>query len=313
MASHGQSRSGPQAVRAPQLDELRTFCAAAELGSLGRAAQRMHVSQPSISRRLHALEDLVGVPLLERSPRGVTLTPAGERMYAHARRITADVEELGGLVEELRGSTDTVQLAISHTAAEFLMPKALVLMHRHTHAPVEVLVANSRVVKRMVRSGETDVGIAACMENESVEGVANVPLLDDEIVLAVPLGHPWARTRSVPLAELARTPIVIRDPAAHTRQVIDRVLEERGLGELQVDAEVGSTQAAKDEAHELNMPVLMSALALSIADRLEIVGIEGLRFQRRFSILHSYGALPAACRQLIDAFTESAAALGAST
>ena len=70
---------------APDLNELRGFCVAADLGSLGRAAVRLRVSQPSLSKRLASLETKVGTRLLDRSARGVALTAAGRRLYRHAR------------------------------------------------------------------------------------------------------------------------------------------------------------------------------------------------------------------------------------
>lgn len=298
--------------RSPQLDELRAFCAAVELGGIGRAAHRLHLTQPAVSKRLKALEDLVGTPLLERSAHGVTMTLAGERLYAHARKISADMEELAGVLEQLGGARQTVHLAISHTAAEYVMPKALVAMHRHTSAPVEVLIANSRVVKRMIRDGEADIGVAACMEGETVDGVENVPLLDDEIVVAVPLGHPWARRHSISPQELLASPVVRRDPGSHTRQTIDEAIDRLGLGSLNAACEVGSTQAAKEEAHELGLPTLMSHLALSPADRLECVEVEGLQMKRRFCVLHPHGVPSNGVAQLVSALHESAAALSAS-
>jgi DNA-binding transcriptional LysR family regulator len=310
MVGDGERSAGARTVRAPQLDELRTFCVAVELGGLGRAAQRLHVSQPAVSKRLKSLESLAGVPLLERSANGVRPTAAGERLYARARRISAEIDELDRLLRDLAGAGETVQLAISHTAAEYVMPKALVLMHHHTSAPVEVLTANSRVVKRMVLAGETDVGVAACMKDEVVDGVVNIPLFYDEIVVAVPLGHPWARERTITPEELGKTPFVRRDPAAHTRQVVDGVLKERGLAPLQAASEVGSTQAAKEEAHELGLPTLLSRLAFSVADNLEIVAVEGLRFERRFCILHPRGTPSGALAHLIAALEESAERLG---
>jgi DNA-binding transcriptional LysR family regulator len=310
MSSEDLSAGGRRApLRSPQLEELRTFCAAVELGGVGRAAQRLHVSQPSASKRLRALEQLVGTALLERSPRGVRMTPAGERLYARANRLVSAIEQLTGELEEIRGSGETVRLAISHTAAEYVMPKALVIMHRHTSAPVEVLTANSNVVKRMVLAGETDVGVAACMLDEVVEGAENVPLLDDEIVIAVPLGHPWARRASISPEELRGTPIVRRDPSAHTRQVIDATLSSTGTGPLKAACEVGSTQAAKEEAHELGLPTVLSRLAFSAADRLEIVPVRGLSFVRRFVALHQHGSLSTAATHLVEALRESAAAL----
>lgn len=298
--------------RAPQLEELRAFCLAVEHGGIGRAAQRLHLSQPAASKRLRSLEALVGTPLLLRSPRGVTATAAGERLYAHARRVIAEMDELGGLLDQIRGSTETVHLAISHTAAEFLMPKALVLMHHHSSAPVEVLIANSRLVKQMVAGGQADLGVAAFLAGETLEsvpGATAVPLIEDEIVIAVPLGHSWARRSSIAPAELLASPLVLRDPEAHTRHVIEEALAAHGLPAPCAAAEVGSTQAAKDEAHELGLPTAMSRLALSPADRLEVVPIEGLRFPRRFCLLHSPGTLSPAATHLLQAFQEVAAAL----
>ncbi len=299
--------SQPRLPRSPQLEELRAFCAAVDLGGIGRAAQRLHLSQPAVSKRLKALEELVGKPLLERSSRGVTMTGAGERLYAHALRLTAQMEELNGLIEQIRGRSETVHLAISHTAAEYVMPKALVVMRRQTSAPVEVIIANSRLVKHMIATGQADVGVSACMRGEVVAGVTTVPLIDDEIVIAVPLGHPWARRTSITPAELTSMPMVLRDPEAHTRQVIDEALDAVGLEAPQAACEVGSTEAAKAAAHELGLPTVMSRLALAPADRLEIVPVDGLRFQRRFCVLHSPGTLSSAGAHLVEAFRRTAA------
>jgi len=105
-------------------------------------------------------------------------------------------------------------------------------------------------------------------------------------VFAVPLAHPWSRRRRVSLQELAATPIVERDPTAHTRQVLDHALEQASLPPLEVAVEVGSTQAAKEEAHALRLPTLLSRLAVSAADRLEVVEVEGLVLRRRFCALY---------------------------
>lgn len=297
----------PAPPRSPQLDELRAFCAAVDLGGIGRAAQRLHLSQPAVSKRVKALERLVGSPLLERSPRGVSMTADGERLYAHARRVLAELDELGDLLDQMHATGETVHLAISHTAAEFVMPRALVLMRRQTSAAVEVVIANSRVVKHMIADGSANVGVAACLVDETVPDATLVPLIDDEIVIAVPLSHPWARRSSITPAEMLSTPLILRDPDAHTRQVIDEALTEAGLGAPQAASEVGSTHAAKDEAHELGLPTVMSRLTLTPADRLEIVPVDGLRFQRRFCILYPRGPLSSAGSHLVEAFRRTVA------
>jgi DNA-binding transcriptional LysR family regulator len=74
------------------LVQLESFVVVAEEGHVGRAARRLHVSQPPLSRRIRGLEEELGVPLFARGARGMTLLPAGERLLARARRILADVE-----------------------------------------------------------------------------------------------------------------------------------------------------------------------------------------------------------------------------
>jgi len=300
-------------TRSPELSELRAFCAAVDLGGIGRAAQRLHLSQPAVSKRLKALEELVGARLLERSSRGVTPTAEGARLYTHARRLLADVDELDVVIGQMRGAGETVHLAISHTAAEFMLPRTLVLMHRETDAAVEVVIANSRLVKSLISEGRADIGVAAYMSGESIPGATVVPLIDDEIVIAVPLGHAWARRASISPAELLATPLVLRDPEAHTRQVIDEELAAAGLGPPLAACEVGSTQAAKDEAHELGLPTVMSRLTLTPADRLEIVPVDGLTFLRRFLIIHPAGGMSPAATRLLQAFQRTVADLAASS
>lgn len=292
-------------LRCPHLEELRAFCAAADLRSIGRAAQRLHLTQPAISRRVQSLERVVGAALLTRSAHGVEMTAAGERLYARARKLLLEADQLTAALGEVRGAS-TVRLAISHTAAECLMPQALVAMRRSTSAAVEVVIANSRVVKAMLAAQQADVGIAACMSEEVVPGLVNAPLLDDEIEIAVPLAHRWARRREVSPAELTGTRVVLRDPGAHTRHVIDETLRAHGLRPLSAACEVGSTLAAKRQAHEMGLPTALSRLTLSPADRLEPVRVTGLRFTRRFCVLHAEGALTRDGGHLVAAFAAAA-------
>src|SRR5579864_2081828 len=106
--------SGP--LRTPQLDELRGFCAAVECGSISRAAEHLHLTQPGLSRRLRGLEHALATSLLDRSAQGVQMTAAGERLYAHARRVIAELDELNATLGEMT-ALEAVRLAISHTAA----------------------------------------------------------------------------------------------------------------------------------------------------------------------------------------------------
>src|SRR3954452_9712132 len=91
--------SGP--IRSADISELRAFCAAVDLGSLGRAARLLRVSQPALSKRLRVLATLAGARLLDASPRGVKLTPSGARLYAEESKLLAQAETVDALVPGL--------------------------------------------------------------------------------------------------------------------------------------------------------------------------------------------------------------------
>jgi DNA-binding transcriptional LysR family regulator len=295
--------SGP--VRLADIAELRAFCAAADLGSLGRAARLMGVSQPALSKRLRTLEAVAGARLLERSPRGVTLTPAGTRLYVEARKLLAQAEEVEALMAGLRGEEQPVRLATSHTIAEYVLPGPLVEFEqkRERHLSVELVIANSLVVRELVREGRAEFGIAAVDMGAAPDGVLReLPFCDDAVVVAVPEAHPWARLDVVPVDELVRTPMVMRDPSANTRRTIEAALEARGLALAPPLAEVGSTSAAKATAISEGAPVLLSRLAVrGNGDGLVERPVEGIDFARRFVLLMgAHETLRPAARALID-------------
>jgi DNA-binding transcriptional LysR family regulator len=276
-------------VRSADISELRAFCAAVDLGSLGRAARLLRVSQPALSKRLRVLETLAGARLLERSPRGVTPTPAGARLYAEARKLLAQAEAVDALLAGLSADDAPVRLAASHTIAESVLPGPLVEFEqrRERHLSVELIIANSLVVRDLVREGRAEFGIAATARDAPADGLLReLPFCDDEVVVAVPEDHPWASRDSVPLTELTRVPMIMRDPSANTRQVVQGALAERGL-ELQPPlAEVGSTSAAKATAVRECAPVLLSRLAApGDGERLVVRRVSGVDFRRRFVIL----------------------------
>ena len=279
--------SGP--IRSADIAELRAFCAAVDLGSLGRAARLLRVSQPALSKRLRTLEALAGARLLDRSPRGVTPTPAGTRLYTEARRLLAQAEAVDALMAGRSADDAPVRLAASHTIAEFVLPGPLVEFERRgeRHLSVELVIANSLVVRDLVLEGRAEFGIAAAEAGAGREAVLReLPFCDDEVVVAVPEGHPWASRGEVEVQELAGTPLVVRDPSANTRRLVDAALAARGVSLAPPLAEVGSTSAAKAAAVAECAPALLSALAMrGDGEGLLVRRVRGMRFRRRFVLL----------------------------
>lgn len=292
-------------IRTPELAEVRAFCMAADLGTLGRAAVALQISQPALSKRLRTLEAVAGTDLLSRSPHGVTLTPAGRRLYPEARRLLDQAEVVEGMLAGGQGGSDPIRLAVSHTIAEFYLPPELVAYQAdgERHLPVELTIANSDAVRRMILDGQADTGITALGPGDAnSDGLEELELMDDELVVAVPQDHPWYGRKEIPQRSLLATSLVMRDPQAHGRRCAEAVLSEHGLqGFAPALVEVGSTAVAKREALELSAPVLLSALSLDEGrDRLYARPVKGLRFPRRFVIIcRSLASLPREQRDFI--------------
>ena len=276
-------------VRPPEIAELRAFCAAVDLGSLGRAARLLQVSQPALSKRLKVLEAVADAQLLERSPRGVSPTAAGHELYVAARRLLAEVEVVEALMGNPTPREAPVRLAVSPTLAEFALPGPLVEFGRHyeRHVPVELMVVNSLLARELVRDGRVELGLAAVDPYGNEPGLCETPLCDDEIVVAVPRTHPWSKLKEIEPDEFVSTPMIMRDPNASSRRVVTQVLEAAGLALVPPLVEFGSTSAARAVALSERSPALLSELALA-GQEPDLVArrVRGLRFVRSFVLVH---------------------------
>jgi DNA-binding transcriptional LysR family regulator len=291
----------PGLSRTPEVTELRSFCAAADLGSVGRAAIRLNVSQPALSKRLQALEQLAGVTLLERSRRGVTLTPAGRRLYAEARRLLEQAEIVEDLMLGLARASGPLRIAASHSASEAVVADMLATRDEQERAQaVELLTANSHVVRALVAEGRVELGVAAARPRATPNpGVRETMLADDEIVCAVPRGHPWANRRRISRAEFLRTRMVVRDPGSNARWTVDAVLDRLGLRAAPPLIECPTPTAARQEALARNVPLLLSRHVLRSEFFVEIA-VEHLRFPRSFQlVLPAQGEPSGAVKALI--------------
>jgi DNA-binding transcriptional LysR family regulator len=297
---------GRRSVRGPEITELRAFCAAVDLGTLGKAAISLKISQPALSKRLRTLEAAAGAKLLERSSRGVEPTAAGRRLYPEARRLLQQADLVERVLESAPREQAPIELAVSHTIAEFFLPPELVAYQADgRRPPVQLTIANSSSVRRMVAEGRASIGIAATGPDGMEDGaneLEELELLGDEVVVAVPQDHAWYRRKQIPQELFLTTPMVMRDLDAHVRRCVEAVLAERGLTLAEPLIEAASTAVAKREAIQRSAPVLLSALSVDEArDRLYRRPVAGLSFPRRFVVIfRSLASLARQDRDFVD-------------
>jgi DNA-binding transcriptional LysR family regulator len=165
---------------------------------------------------------------------------------------------------------------------------------------VELLTANSHVVRALVAEGRVELGVAAARPRATPNpGVRELKLADDEIVCAVPRGHPWANRRRISRTEFLRTRMVVRDPGANARWTVDAALNRLGVRAAEPLIECATPAAARQEALTRNVPLLLSRHVLRSEFFVE-VEIEHERFPRSFQlVLPAQGEPSGAVKALI--------------
>jgi len=191
---------------------LRYFVAVAEMGNLSRAAtQRLHVAQPSLSRQIRDLEEAVGVPLLERSPRGVRLTDAGHAFLGEARTILKYANEAVLRARAVGGKRETeLHVGDFPLVAARIMPR-LLRDYQKAMPNVRVQLHDWPVEKEIaaVRDGQLQLAIIIPpLTGDWRRHLRFEELMSLRVCLAVSCNHPFARRKAVSLAEAARQPFV---------------------------------------------------------------------------------------------------------
>jgi DNA-binding transcriptional LysR family regulator len=183
------------------LTDLRLFIFIAELKSLTRAAERMHLSLPAASNRVKELEARFGTRLLYRESKGVQLSPAGATLLAHAQQLMQGVERLRGDMQQYNnGIKGHIRIFANTTAVTEFMPQVLgTFLASHPHVNVALEERLNHDIVRGVQDGTADIGVAAGpVQGQGLE-IINFSI--DRLVLATSIDHPLARARTIRFAD----------------------------------------------------------------------------------------------------------------
>jgi len=213
-----------------ELRQLRYFVTVAEELHFGKAAMRLHMTQPPLSQTIQALEELLGAALFERNRRGVALTAAGAALLPEARRLLAQAQELPQLAQRAAaGETGRLSLAFVSSADYSVLPPFL-RAYRAAYPQVQITLqeATSDLQLEELLNGRVDAGllIPPLPDKARVE-LDYLPVLNEPLVLAVPTGLPALKRKGpVALAELlSATPLpLIIFPRAIAPALYDAVL-----------------------------------------------------------------------------------------
>jgi LysR family transcriptional regulator, transcription activator of glutamate synthase operon len=214
-----------------ELRQLRYLVALADEQHFTRAAAREHIAQPALSQQIRRLEDEIGLALVERTTRYVSLTDAGELLVARGQRILAELDAANAELEALRGvQTGHVAVGSMHTMGPVDVSLALAIFHeRHPEVELTVREQSSEELAEMLRVDELDLAFLSVTERVESHGLALQQLVSEELVVVLPREHRLARRRRIRMAELAGEQFVSFRPGARLRELLELAGRQAGF------------------------------------------------------------------------------------
>jgi len=287
--------------------QLAAFCAVVERRSFSQAAAALGVTQPAVSQQVRTLERRLGQQLLDRSGRRVAPTEAGLRLYRGAQRLLALEEQiLGELVREeggeLRGA---LEIGASTGPAAVVVPLLLcAFQRRHDGVEVALSVFATQTVVELVAERRLELGIVGAARRH--RSVVFEPFFRDEVILACPPGHPFAG-RTVGLEELREGPLVLMQPGAGVRQMIEDELRRSGrrLRDLGSRLELGLQESVRSAVQAGYGVTFISRRAVEAdlaSGTLAEARVEGLDLERQIWIARARGRAPSRAAEAFVAF-----------
>lgn len=211
-----------------ELRHLRYFVALAETLSFTRAAERVHVTQSTLSHQIRQLEDEVGQPLFDRIGKKVVTTEAGELFLAYATRALKEVDHgLAMLTPDGGGLSGEVRIGATHTFNVRLIPECVALfLARHPSVRVRVDELSADQIGAKLHAGELDLGIA--YKPPGPTDLWFEPLYHEEMVLVVSETHPLAGRKRIRMVELHQQRLVLMPEYFATRTLLDECFQASG-------------------------------------------------------------------------------------
>jgi DNA-binding transcriptional LysR family regulator len=276
------------------LHKLEIFYWVAEHKSFSQAAELLSLRQPTISAHVQELEKAVGGKLLYRIPGKISLTPLGLMLAERAKTLLAFKRETVAAVEQFHGTlSGELWVGGSSVPGEYLLPQKLGEFTKKFPQVKPILrIGDSAGVIADLLDGKVEIGFVGF--NDKDGRLIFEKIWDDEMIVAVPKGHPWSMRKSIEVAELRSEKFISREHGSGTLDSIGKLLAKRkqpGRELLNITMELGSTAAVKE--------ALMAGYGFSILSRISIrheldqgsiveVPIRGVKLERGFyQVFHS--------------------------
>lgn len=289
------------------LRQLEIFCKVVELKSFSKAADAVFLAQASVSERIATLERMVGIKLLDRLGRQVVLTKAGELLYKHAlllldmkRVVSLEMQDFLGLKK------GEVHMGGSTIPGEYILPGILGRFYKkYPSISVVLTVADTKEIEERVLEGRLELGVVGSKTTH--RSLISHALWKDELVLAVPAAHRWAKKNEISIEQIAEEPFIIREVGSGTLRILEDYLRAsgaKGLDSFNISARFGTSTAVKEGVKAgLGVSILsLKALKTEIGTGLiRALRISSLPMSRDFYLIHDKRRSSSPiCRAILD-------------
>ncbi len=286
------------------ISALQAFLAVAESGSFSRAAERIYLTQPAISKRIAALEKEIDARLFDRIGRGIHLTPAGEALLTRARNVLKELDDVKRGIANLSGEiTGELLVATSHHIGLHRLPGPLKRFHdTYTQVRLNLQFMDSEKACQRVARGDLELAVVT-LPPKVIAPLKAEKIWDDPLDIVVSPGHPLARELHVTMSRLLEYPAILPGPGTYTREIILNA-----FGRLRDRIQVGM---ATNYLEVLKMLAAIglgwSALPRTMIDEgLNVVQIEKVEIRRELGIVtHEKRTLSNAGQAMIRIIRES--------
>lgn len=261
---------------------LATFLSVARHRNYTRAAEEMFLTQPAISRQMRALQEALGVRLIEQVGKTLELTDAGKHFLREAHQIRAAIERAWELTRDEKGERGRLRLGASSTPGLYLLPAALATFTRdRPDVEVTFQIENTRRVEEAIVRNEIDLGFLGGPVSSAELQLE--PLVDDHIVVYAAANHRLARRGRVHPRALASEMFVLRERGSATRESFERWLASRGVF-LERTIELAGPEAIKTLVRA-GVGLAFSSCHGVRGDRaLRVIRVDGLKLTRSVAV-----------------------------
>lgn len=226
------------------IHKLRIFVTVARLGSFTKAAEQLHMTQPTVSQQLALLESSLGVRLIERDTRYMRLNAAGETLLSYAERLLALADEAADAARNAAGLTErTVRIGVGHTLATYLLPG--VLRRYRDQYPANIVSISVGNTTQLLESLASNLIDLALVGSPAVHPeVIAEPFMQDKLVVITASDDEWAGRTEIQLSELRSRVLLTREPGSALHATVERLLGPEFLASSQV-IRLGETEGIK--------------------------------------------------------------------